>query len=126
MKNLNDYSETILKAWAYHEALRRLGFLSKDIYVDIYREPVASVLVFTFGTVLRAQGKKFVVSCGAYPDAATAMGAMTEWDEFVDQLPSFSDEELQEVFAASEVWGASAEFVLSLRKKGFMFPYDKN
>lgn len=126
MKNLNDYSENVLKIWTYHEALRRLGFLPGDIFVDIHREPMANMLVFASGCVLRTQNKEFTVSCGAYPDEAAAKVALDEWDEFVAQLPSFEDEALQEVFEASEVWGKSAEFVLRLREKGFMFPYDKN
>ena len=126
MKNLNDYSEPILKAWTYHEALRRLGFRPQDIYVSIYREPVMGVLAYTFGCTLEAQDKDFTMSCGAYPDEAGVEQAVAEWQEFVEQLPSFPYVELQKVFTASEVWGKSAEFVLSLHQKGFMFPYDKN
>ena len=126
MKKLTDYSAPILKAWTIHEALRRLGFLPREVYMSAYREPIDGVLAYVFGCILQTQDKEFIVSCGAYRDAAGVEHARVEWDEFREQIHEHSEEALREVFEGSEVWGKSADFVLTLRKKGFMFPYDKN
>lgn len=121
-KRLQDYSEPVLKAWSYYEALRRLGFAADDIFAQAHQEPVAGVLMHMFAVGLYTQGNEFVVNCGAFVTEEEAQAVCAEWGEFAGQLPDFSEPELIEVFKASEPWRTSAQFVLALRLKGFVIP----
>lgn len=112
------YPELIENLWAGHQALRRCGFSSDDIYVSVGKrgEPVF--------TQLQIDGKEFNITCGLLdfdPDSFTAL-----WSEFVDKFNNrkFDDEDLlHEVYiTALGHWGGGVSLLTALAKKGIDAP----
>ena len=114
------FSEDIRECWAVHQTLRRLGFLSDNIYISIgkdIRYPEAEACLFV---VLKAQGKEFTVTVGVYPKETQADFAVDMWTDFVNLANNgeFDKKNLDEIYESSHVFKNCVQFVLALHGKG--------
>lgn len=114
------FSEDIRECWAVHQAFRSLGFLPDNIYISVGRDirhPQADACLFV---VLKAQGKDFTVTVGAYPSEEKATAAVGTWHNFVTLANggAFERESLDKIYESSHVFANSVELVLSLHEKG--------
>lgn len=123
MKGVFDYSEPIRKLWVIHEAFRRLGFSSDDIYVGQHNEPVWGVTTPTLNCTLKTQEKEFVVSIAHYKKGEI-WRAFDEWTDFVTKMTNgeFSERDLMELFHEWPFPGTMTQFVMALTVKGFKLP----
>lgn len=77
-------SEPIRYAWVYHEALRRLGFRSDDIYVGIVDGVVGSAIMPVVHVRLVVDGRPFGIHVAVWNRGEEAF--KREWQAFIDHL----------------------------------------
>lgn len=123
MKELKDYNIATKRLWIAHEAFRRLGFSSDDIYVVPHKSPHFNVLMKMVSCVLKTQGKEFVWSCGSYTEEKDQKAIISEWVEFATQLNSgkIPEKDLQELWKEWPVPGSISTLIQALSQKGFVF-----
>lgn len=115
-----DLPAVFREAFACHEAFRKLGFESDDIFVmtDAGRQ---------VGMVLRTQGKEFTVILGFLPGRMTREEFETLWVEASECVNSkFSKEDLDQMYENSGIFQHRESLVRGLALKGFSFPRSMN
>lgn len=98
-----------------HEALRRLGFQAKDIFVG-----TVGGKAFVF---LRVQGKEFVIANGPYDGTQEEFGALWEKVALAVNSHQVSSDDFDHMYfncAAMEFGGV--EFMMALTNKGIRLP----
>jgi hypothetical protein len=104
------------EAWAVHEALRKLGFASDQIFM--HRNPAPDNMLLV---VLRHQGKQLATTIGRVGD-----GWEAEWGDFVNYANDAANEpELLEIYEASWVRQQYVPLLLKLSEKGIKPPFDQ-
>lgn len=117
---IRDKKYTFVLSWVAFEALRRLGFLSEDIYFmasekDDYIE---------LAVQLKTQGKEFIIGIGGLRIKAEQLQA--EWAAFFDSLKSYSNERLQIYWDSSSLAQDPTPFLKKLLDAGFQIPNNRN
>jgi hypothetical protein len=101
---------------AVHEAFRKLGFESDDIFVML-DDPDGHAKV-----ILRAQGKQFIVRMDGEWHASVK-DRMKAWEKAVEAWNgTMTDDDRQEIWQGSHIVENTAAFVIMLDSKGFVFP----
>jgi hypothetical protein len=114
MSDSPDYPPVIWFVWTIHEALRRLGFISDDIFV--HADPLGTVAV-----ELRTQNKSFSAVVG--PSGMTQAGFVAAWYDFATNLSSnkISQDDLVKRWDESRA-KHDPSFITALLNAGFTFP----
>lgn len=119
------YGSGPCNAWVAFEAFRRFGFDSDDIYFAV--APVAGRADNAWGlhTVLKAQGKTFVVVAGIYPTEAEAEKALELFQVFgeMQNMGAFPEATMTHIFHNVLLqWGGGVQFAAKMKARGFVFP----
>lgn len=119
-KNPLSFSEDIRECWSVHQVFRALGFSADDIYIAVgkdIRHPEVEAILFV---VLRAQGRDFNVTVGAYFSEEEADAAVKKWSEFVNlaNAGAFEQDALDQICKASNVMKNRVDLVFALHNKG--------
>lgn len=137
----DEVPNALLEAWSVHEALRRLGFTSDEIFFAVNRPAkmgLTSVLKHQPGfkvcvseetywqvvCVLKTHGREFVVTCGFVPKRLPHKKIVETWVDFVTRFNEGKIEEafLQDVWERSEVKNTWVEFVAALLRAEIVPP----
>lgn len=133
--------EAILEAWSTHEAFRRLGFSSDEIFFGANRpakmgltpilkhEPGFTVCVseanyWQVVCVLKTHGREFVVTCGWMPKRISHKKILSIWSDFVERFNAgkLEDGYLQGVWEKSAVKNTAFELVAALLRADIVPP----
>jgi hypothetical protein len=101
----------VAETWAYHEALRRAGFKSDDIFV------VGDANDGEVFVLLKAQGKEFSMRVGPRGMPVEEFEAM--WKQWCVDIHDVPEAELQEIWQTSLVRRQVARLVYALNVQGF-------
>jgi hypothetical protein len=101
----------VTETWAYHEALRRAGFKSDDIFV-VPDANDGEVFV-----LLKAQGKEFKMRVGPRGMPLEEFEAM--WRQWCTDIHAVSEAELREMWETSLVRRQVVHLVVALTNHGF-------
>lgn len=111
-------SDPLLRhCWEAHEAFRRLGFDSADIFV---------VLGENVAVMLRDQDKEFTVDLGVHVNGSEWFG--NHWTLVAEGINDgdVSDSILEQIWAASPFRNQPMGFLMALKGKGFDLPDDED
>lgn len=125
---LNDFDPCIREGWATWEVLRILGFKSDDIFWIWQKTVRPAFKGWALNIVLRTQDMEFVITCSKKLRKSAVPGLMQQAKKFQEKLAAkaFQEEELRATLRASYIWTNAPEFLLALRRNGFVFPYTLN
>ena len=118
--NLSSYHEAYRESLAVFEALRKLGFDSKDIFFLVAETPTGELKQVAI--VLRAQEKEFTAVTGILK--GTVEEIQRTWAELAELLSTgkIPQDQLDKSWQKSMVFLHKTEFVLALTRKRFRFP----
>lgn len=102
----------IVETWACHEALRRAGFASDDIYVIGDAGETGEVVV-----QLKAQGKEFNVVLG--PRGMPLDEFHAKWKQWCVDIQTIAEDELQQMWDSSHARKNVVPLVAALKMRGF-------
>ena len=124
---LRRFPRVLQEAWAYFEALRRLGFRSDDIYFGTGLGipdglPNASAAVSCMFVILRMHDKEFIINVGPYSGDAEMQEKI--WLQIVAGVAdgTYDEEELQIIWDNSKASRRSVDFIVALHEKGIAMP----
>lgn len=114
MASLADVPAAIREMLSTHEAFRKLGFRSEDIFANYSTGGIVFMEVV-------AQEKKFVVSCGILRMSEEEFDKA--WVAIVEALckGEYREEDLMKMYEASWIGNHSAELVIKMTLRGFRF-----
>lgn len=123
----SEYPTYLKDLWASHEAFRRLGFSSDDIYVLVGRDGIDPLHRWTLFSLLKAQKKEFCITISYHVQKKKAVESVVrkEWPPFVARINAreFDNEELHTHF---HEWlgrnGGAMSFTAAVMNKGFYLP----
>jgi hypothetical protein len=121
---MQDYPQVLVDTWAVHEALRRLGFASEDIFVHVAGNGEAPTSGPWLFVVLKTQGKEFSIDIGPLGKLSPEE-ALRTWHVFCEKWNTreFLDSEAQRMYEARFLKRTSAAgLATGLLSKGFVFP----
>lgn len=103
------------EALAVHEAFRRLGFASDDLFFCVANKNQVFVKLIH-------EGKDFAVICGQFNVPAKQL--FDEWKALLEEVNdgSLPEDTMQEIWASSFVYKGRASFITALLTKGFPIP----
>lgn len=101
----------VAETWACHEALRRAGFRSDDIYI-IPDANQGEVYV-----QLQAQGKEFNMRVG--PRGMSVEEFESKWKQWCADIQTIAEDELQQLWESSFIRRRVIPLVADLTVKGF-------
>jgi len=116
-KEIGEYDQAYLEAWAMHEALRRLGFPAETIFLHKNPPPEGDLIV----VVKRGQGsreKRLNITVGPPREDEDWEAEWTAFGRSVNAR-EFTEDELQAVWEHSWVREHTVELVQALMAKGF-------
>ncbi len=119
-KRAMDLPPIVREMIAMHEALRKLGFPSDDIFAEVVGQGDGTSRI---GMSLRTQGKNAHLHMAAVPDDA-AMYLMKTWEAAAERVNAgaYKPEDLDEVWTSSEVYANRGMLVAFLAAHGFQWP----
>lgn len=126
MKRLRDYDPALQEAWATFEVFRKLGFKSDDIFwVFEHTENAIPKPGITLNIVLKTQARTLTVTCSrsmTHEKATRLHERATKLMELVNDA-AFEETEMTSVLLASRAWTQRSDLLLTLKIKGFDFPF---
>lgn len=126
---MRSFSPWILEAWATWETMRKLDFKPDEIFwVFANTENAIPRPGITLNIMLKAQNKQMVVTCSHRLSEGEARRLERSAREFQEALSAnrFDEAEATQVLLKSFVWVNKADFLMTLRQKGFEFPFKLN
>lgn len=124
-KRMKDFPAVYRDCWALHEALRRLGFASEDIFVLLSGNAEQPTTGLWFFVVLKTQGKEFTITVRPI-EGLGEEEAGAGWTAFVNLVNArtFALTEMQRVYKTRFVdrVPGPAMLVSALLAKGFVLP----
>lgn len=124
-KRMKDYPAVYRDCWALHEALRRMGFESEDIFVVCSGNAAEPTTGEWFFVVLKTQGKEFTITVRPI-ETLTYDEALAGWTAFVTLVNArtFSLTEMQRVYKTRflDRFPGPSMLVSALLAKGFTLP----
>lgn len=117
MQTLSDIPPLFLEALSVHEAFRKLGFNSEDVFIarGLGPDRVLSILVG-----IKRDGQQFFLSVGHYD--GTDEQLLSTWHEVVAVYKGSPEESLQNMWDNSSIKKQSVVFLNALIKKGILMP----
>jgi len=98
-KLLDNYPDPILKIWIYHEALNKLGYSSRDIYVLVGNNCTQVILKISNRSMIMEVSN--LDKNGISLDIEKVVGL---WQQFTKDIKEIPDDELQEVWDSDLHW----------------------
>lgn len=114
-----DHPKIFRECYAVHEFFRRLGFKAAEIFLHLREDQMMMV-------VLQTQDKVFAVILGQVDFDENQMS--DHWSGIVDGLIShtITDEEIEEIWTNSFICANKIDCLITMKTKGFSFPYESN
>lgn len=118
MADVKVFDASYWECFATHEAFRRLGFTSDELFVGFGN---VSGIDDVLHVQLQSQDKTFTVPVAKMPGVKYE-DAMATWQAFAHSLPGMNESELQRRWESSSIRKNSVMFLMALIDKGFVIP----
>ncbi len=116
---LKDYPHYIKEGLAYHEAFRKLGFPSEEIYFAHTDGKDGQGIALAI--VLLAQNLRF--TCTIHTGLHEPLKQIQDrWSAATEAWNKADDDDLDEIWTASEVCRNKVAFIAAMQSKGFRLP----